>query len=258
LALMRVLFLKCILMVKSLILLFALLSSAPALAQRIEVCVPPQYEDAGGQPDSTRYIISYGWFHRDALVNTQSAHVRVVIIRQINGLPETRYDEIRAAYKEGQKHNADAYALIDDCDDQTVLDMSYKAAEEIRLKTCERPPPARSATCIDLRNNIIFAIRDASSCSIFARAYINKGISDSTLLLWNQARKIRIGLKIAQGHRQEIFDSFDYIGDELLLTMAKSLFEVERAGEMRSGFPRASDESHKRVCPGWAKVLDPE
>jgi hypothetical protein len=199
---------------------------------------------------------NFKWFHRDALVNRHSAYVRGIITRQVNGLIRINISAIRAAYKEGQKHNANASNVIESCDEEQVLNAAYNTVEEIRLKTCGASQPAQSATCPDITENLRWAMLDSDICAIYSRAYIDRGVTGTDLLTPARARRIRIGLKIAQGHREEVFDSVDYIGDVLLIRIATSVYEKYGVADLQSRYP-ANDDLAKRQCPGWAKVLSP-
>lgn len=121
-------------------------------------------------------------------------------------------------------------------------------------QSCGAPAPANSATCYDLRNNIDFSLYRGGQCSDFARFYVKVGIDAPLLTLRGRGHRLRVGLKIAQGHKQEVFDSFDYIGDKLLLTMTKSLFDTDGARKLVAEFPKRED-ANQFQCPGWAKIL---
>ncbi|MVT52521.1 hypothetical protein GPL17_18740 [Bradyrhizobium yuanmingense] len=191
------------------------------------------------------------FFNRDAPNNSHTARVRGKIVRIVNGLDT---EGIREAYKEGQKHNSRAYDLIDACNDITVNSLAYRMAEEVRLQACDRPSPARSASCSNATENIRWSLFDGGHCSGLSRSYMEFAL-DESLRLYEQADFARKAVKVAQGHRREVFDSIDYIGDRLLMQMVKAIL----ADRSISGLPRVNiDESARRYCPGLSMMESKE
>jgi len=198
--------------------------------------------------DQSRVLENMRWFNRDAPNSSHTAKVRGIILRRVNSLDA---DSIREAYKDGQRHNSSAARLIDDCDDQTVIDLAYKMAEEVRIQRCGAPMPASSASCNSGYLNIRWALHDAGMCSNLARVYITAGLNTG-YLLHVRADLIRRGVKVAEGHAREVYDSVDYIGDALLVQLAEKVVKEHSIVGMDTSY--AIDNYTRNRCPGFAMV----
>jgi hypothetical protein len=107
-----------------------------------------------------------------------------------------------------------------------------------------------------MQENLRWAMVDSGPCAEFARAYIGRGVTGTDLLTPARARRVRIGLKVAQGHRQEVFDSVDYIGDALLIRIAEAVYSKYGIENLPSSFP--TKNATYNSCPGWRKVISPD
>lgn len=172
-------------------------------------------------------------------------------MRIANEEDEKATDAMRAAFKEGQRHRPDIARLIDDCDNWTVREITYAFAEQGRLKRCGDAPVAMSANCVDFRRNLSWSLFEAGICSSYAAYYISMGLPKG-IPLRTRASFIRQGFKMAQGHRQEVFDSIDYIGDLLLVRLVEQFLSensIDRVAERNY----EKDQNAGYRCPGTAK-----
>ncbi len=156
------------------------------------------------------------WLFRDSQTDRHRAFVRGIIIRAVS---RHRVRLIRQGFNEGQKQNENARKSLELCDDHQVWLLAHQVSEEFRLKSCSGAQPARSATCGDLKENLRWSMLDSGGCAKFARGEIIEGI-DSLETLDVRADHIRQGVKVAESHNQEVWDSTDWIADELLVRIA--------------------------------------
>jgi hypothetical protein len=196
--------------------------------------------------DEARVLENMRWFNRDAPNSRHTAAVRGIFVRLVNSVEA---EPLREAYKEGQRHNREAARLIDDCDDQTVINLAYQMAEEVRVQRCEAQPPARSASCTDVYENIRWSLFDAGTCSNISRVYLRRAMA-TDLLLYKAADLIRRGVKVAEGHRREVYDSVDYIGDALLVRIATKVLQDRSIEGLTTSY--SLDDSTRNRCPGLA------
>lgn len=173
------------------------------------------------------------WLHEN------NPKARGEILRAVN---EFDADRIREAYKFGQAHNQAAAEVIDSCSSQEVIDAAYWFAEQhVRIQACVAPAPAQSATCPDAKENLRWAMMNSGVCAAGASHMILGGIASG------HAPSIRRGFKYAQAHNDEVYDSIDFIGDELLIQLAS---EVVKAYNIQapSGPPPDPDNPFRRNC----------
>ncbi|MBP0111060.1 hypothetical protein [Bradyrhizobium vignae] len=208
--------------------------SCKRISDRVNGCycsiVTTQQCSEAAVKENMRWIFDAGSDQHRA--NVRGTLNRAVIARDV--------DSIRASYQEGQKHNPSASAMIDDCDDMALLNVAYSVAENFRLKSCSDSPPARSATCADLTNNLTWSLIDAADCAPYARDKIIEGL-DSAAPLEVRAALIRQGLKIAQSHNQEVSDSIDWISNRLVVQIAEQVVKA----------------TNSRALAGWDNWLQP-
>ena len=206
---------------------------------------------SGAACDAKELLENFKWFHDDAPKNAHTSEVRGIIMR-VAGYDAA--DFIRDAYKEGQKHRPDVAGLIDACDDDTVNEIANEFAEMRRVRKCGTSPPALSATCPDLLENLRWALLEAKSCSEYSRYYLRRSRS-LTLTLRQRAQLVRESLKVAQGHKQEVFDSVDYIGDALLVDIAEAAFSLDVISPLSYRNPNKDDAATvAKLCPGLFKL----
>ncbi|WFU26300.1 hypothetical protein QA649_08860 [Bradyrhizobium sp. CB1717] len=226
-------------------------------------CVPTAIGELGGDDDEptppaavgsacdTKELLeNFKWFHGDAPKNSHTAEVRGILMRIANYDTATAIKSMRAAYKEGQHHKATVAALVDYCDDESVRRTAYNFVEAGRLQKCGDPAPALSATCMDIRENIRWALDDAETCFIYAHWYMKLALAEITMPLRERGQLIREGFKIAQGHKQEVFDSIDYIGDALLVEMVRN---YDKKSHLLEGHDYRKYNGAEAACPGIKK-----
>ncbi|MET4044976.1 hypothetical protein [Bradyrhizobium sp. RT6a] len=226
--------------------------SQDSIAATLDMPDEPTMPQVLAACDEARLLENMRWFNRDAPNSRHTAAVRGIFVRLVNA---AEVDSLREAYKEGQRHNAEASRLIDDCDDQTVINLAYTMAEEVRIQQCGGSPPARSASCADVYENIRWSLFEAGICSNLTRVYLRRAMG-SDLLLHKAADVIRKGVKISEGHRREVYDSVDYIGDALLVRIAAKVMKDHSIDGLSTSY--AINDVTRRQCPGLALLENNE
>jgi hypothetical protein len=220
--------------------------SEDSIAATLEMGDEPVMPQVLGACDEAKVLENMRWFNRDAPNNRHTAAVRGIFVRLVNA---AEVASLREAYKEGQRHNVEASRLIDDCDDQTVINLAYTMAEEVRIQQCGGSPPARSASCTDVYENIRWSLFEAGSCSNITRVYLRQAMR-SDLMHYKAADLIRKGVKVSEGHRREVYDSVDYIGDALLIRIAAKVVKDHSIDGLSTSY--ALNDFTRRQCPGLA------
>jgi hypothetical protein len=204
----------------------------------------------GASCNPRELLKNFVWFHADAPNSAHTAEVRGILMRIANSDTTIAIQRMREAYKEGQRHKPSVAALIDYCDNETVRRTTYNFAEIGRLQKCGDSSLAISATCPDIRENLRWALDDAETCFIYAHWFMKIAVDDSAMTLRERGEYIRDGFKIAQGHKQEVFDSIDYIGDLLLVEMVR---QYDKKSHLLEGKYYAKDNGAETACPGIKK-----
>ncbi len=184
------------------------------------------------------------WLHADAGNSGRTAQATGQILRA-----SSRRDAfgIRKGFKLGQEHRQDIAATIDSCSDQEVTQIAYTFAEAVRIKSCGTPPPAKSATCADVRENIRWSLLEHSTCSPYAREYFKKAL-DEAEYIQIRANWIRQGFKIAQAHNPEVSDSIDFVGDELLINITTELAKLHKISDLPGAVGGAGNPYSETIC----------
>jgi hypothetical protein len=193
---------------------------------------------------------NFRWLHDDSPQSVRSAAARKTILRAMSVTLMGDVGKIRAAYKEGQQHNQPAARLIDRCSDLKVRQIAQNFAETVvRIKSCGDPPPAQSATCPDMTENLRWSLVDSGSCAPYAREWLSRAMKTSDLLK-TRAEAVRRGLQAAQGHRPDIAASADFLADPLLVKLAEAVYQSTNAAglDRREGNPQ--NPIARSACPG--------
>lgn len=91
---------------------------------------------------------------------------------------------------------------------------------------------------------------EGGACSEYGRPHVRFGVTQ-VRPIEELADEIRTGYKIAQGHKSEVFDSIDYIGDGLLIKIAKSVWGKYGVAKLPE---KSVSQATKQICPGLAKL----
>jgi hypothetical protein len=120
------------------------------------------------------------------------------------------------------------------------------------LRGCSLSGASKRDWPISLKN-IRWALMEGGACSEYGRPHVRFGVTQ-VRPIEELADEIRTGYKIAQGHKSEVFDSIDYIGDGLLIKIAKSVWGKYGVANLPEKSVSQANPFAKQICPGLAKL----